>query len=189
VYESLYKDAPSVGDVHVNGPDWRAGYKQPVPDMGDLGPGRSAEDIEAERRAKARTATAPVGTIALKGDIAKVDVKHGLAFGFGMICSKGGQPYYDTQNDHVPEDSMIEAAVDFMRKSREAHDMHNGVQQGDVVFAMPITPEVRKFIMESDETGLLIGMAPSDEVLGRFADGTYTGFSMGGSRIEDEVAV
>ena len=84
---------------------------------------------------------------------------------------------------------MIEAAADFMKHSREAHDMHRGSQQGDVVFAMPITDDIRKFIAESDETGLLIGMAPSADVLAKFKSSSVQqvcGFSIGGERIDDE---
>jgi hypothetical protein len=170
----LKEAGPAVGDVHVNTADFLA------PDKGK----RTPEDIENERKANLRTG--PEGAVSKEGFIAKVDTSHGLVFGFGIVCRKGGQPYFDLQKDHIPEDSMIEAAADFMKNSRQAHEMHAGSKQGDVVFAMPITDDIRKFIADSDETGLLIGMAPSAEVLAKFKSGEYAGFSIGGERIDDE---
>jgi hypothetical protein len=120
-----------------------------------------------------------------EGYLAKADAEHGLVVGMAIICEKNGQPYFDAQNDHVPIDAMIEAASDFMRNSRTAGEMHRR-PDGDVVFAMPITDDIRKFIAESGENGLLIGMAPSPTVLAKFRSGEYRGFSIEGQRGQDE---
>jgi hypothetical protein len=124
-------------------------------------------------------------------NICKVDDSLGLVFGWAIVCKQNGEPYFDTQGDHIPEDAMLDAATDFMMNSRMAKDMHGGedsVLPGSVVFAFPMTTEVAKaFGFPEEQTGLLIAMKPeSDEILNKFRTGEYTGFSIGGRRITDE---
>jgi hypothetical protein len=122
--------------------------------------------------------------------ICKVDDSLGLVFGWAIVCKKDGEDYFDLQNDHIPEDAMLKASSDFMLNSRMAKDMHkeDGELPGSIVFAFPMTTEVAKsFGMEVPQTGLMIAMKPDDaEILAKFTDGTYTGFSIGGNRIESE---
>jgi hypothetical protein len=117
---------------------------------------------------------------------APIAVSHGLAMGFAIVSKKDGQDYFDVQGDHIPEDAMMAAAIDFMQNSRVAKDMHQGEAQGSVVFAVPITADIRKYLLENDMTGLFIGMMPSPDILAKFKSGEYTGFSIGGSRLVDE---
>lgn len=122
-----------------------------------------------------------------RADVCKVDAGLGLVFGWGMICTEDGQPYYDVQGDHIPETAMLEAAADFMVKSRVSGDMHRA-DDGVTVFMFPLTAEIAKaFGIETRRTGALLAVKPSAEVLGKFRDGTYTGFSIGGRRGEEEV--
>ena len=125
---------------------------------------------------------------------AHIDQELGLVFGFAVVCKHNGQPYFDRQlgddgkpfPDHIPEGSMLEASLDFAKNSRAAGDMHESIQEGgSVPFMIPLTSDLRKFIIENDTTGLLIGMAPNAEVLAKFKSGDYSGFSIGGMRIED----
>lgn len=119
--------------------------------------------------------------------ITKVDDELGLVMGFAIVSTIDGEDYYDSQGDNITEKAMLEAAVDFMKDSREAHDMHNGEKMGEVLFSLPLTSDIAKSLnIETSRTGLIIGMMPSDDVLAKFKDGTYTGFSIGGKRIEDE---
>lgn len=120
--------------------------------------------------------------------ICKVDDNLGLVMGFAIVCKKDGQDYFDVQGDHIPEDAMLGAAVDFMQNSRVAKEMHAGDQKGAVLFAFPLTAEIAKsFGIETKTTGLMIAMKPDDPaMLAKFKDGTYTGFSIGGRRITDE---
>jgi hypothetical protein len=119
--------------------------------------------------------------------VAKVDESLGLVFGFAVVCKVDGKDYYDSQDDHIPEDAMLKAASDFMENSRVAKDMHQGDQIGNVVFAFPLTSEVAKALgIVTKQTGLLIGMAPGPAILEKYKSGEYTGFSIGGSRIEDQ---
>lgn len=120
----------------------------------------------------------------------KVDEELGLVFGFAIVCKIGGEDYFDLHNDHIPEDSMLKAATDFMLHSRMSVEMHsrdedkNPVADGTVVFAFPLTSEVAKSLnIKTEQTGLLIAMKSSPEVLAKFKDGTYTGFSIGGKYV------
>jgi hypothetical protein len=120
--------------------------------------------------------------------VAKVDEGHGLVFGYAIVCRKDGADYYDLQDDHIPEDAMLDAAVGFMAGERTAKEMHDGDAIGSIVFAMPLTTDIAKaFGIETRTTGLMIAMKPSDKaVLAKFKSGEYTGFSMGGTRVTDE---
>lgn len=125
----------------------------------------------------------------------KVDDELGLVFGFAIVCKKDGKPYVDVHNDHIPEDSMLKAASEFMTNSRVAADMHqwddnrNPIKKGSIVFAFPLTTEIAKALdIKTSTTGLLIAMKPSDpRILEKFKTGVYTGFSIGGQYVESEV--
>jgi hypothetical protein len=122
-----------------------------------------------------------------KAQVLKVDSNLGLVFGFAIVSTLDGEPYFDKQGDHIPEDAMLKAATDFMEHSRIAKEMHAGDQQGSVVFAFPLTADIAKSLgIVTKQTGLLIAMKPSAEVLTKFQDGTYTGFSIGGAYGEME---
>lgn len=113
--------------------------------------------------------------------VTKVDAGLGLVFGFAVICLKSGEKYFDLQNEHVPESVMLDFATDFMKNSRSAKAMHDGEDVGEVVYAFPLTTEIAKAMdIETKTTGLMIGMAPSKDVLAKFEKGEYTGFSIGG---------
>lgn len=120
--------------------------------------------------------------------VVKVDDSLGLVMGYAIICKEGGEPYFDTQGDHITEEAMLEAAVDFMANARVAKEMHEGDQKGTVIFAWPMTEEIAKaFGLQVEKTGLMIAMRPdSDEMLKKFRDGDYTGFSIGGVCHEHE---
>lgn len=117
----------------------------------------------------------------------KVDEELGLVFGFAIVCKNDGEDYFDLHGHNIPEYAMLKAATDFMLNSRMAVDMHerdadkNPIADGTVVFAYPLTSEVAKALnIQTEQTGLLIAMKSSPEVLAKFKDGTYTGFSIGG---------
>lgn len=124
-------------------------------------------------------------------EIVKVDEALGLVMGFAIVCEEEGEPYFDVQGDHIPEDSMLKASLDFMENSRTAKEMHVGGDKGTVVFAWPMTADIAKaFGIVTNRTGLMVAVRPSDgAMLEKFRDGTYTGFSIGGKRITDEDVV
>lgn len=122
----------------------------------------------------------------LECKVAKVDDSLGLVFGWAIICSEGGQPYVDTQDDWIPDAAMLKASTKFAKGNRQGGDMHH-CEDGQIVHTMPLTAEVAKaFEITCDKTGWMIAMAPdSPETLEKFRSGERTGFSIGGSRIKD----
>lgn len=128
-------------------------------------------------------------------EVCKVDEDLGLVFGFGVICTENGEPYFDKQDDHVPDAAMLEAAAEFVSRSSATTDMHARDEDGaipvdgEVVFAFPLTAEIAKaYGIETPKTGLMVGVRPSPEVLAKFRSGAYRGFSIGGRRIESRNA-
>ena len=121
-------------------------------------------------------------------EVAKVDDELGLVFGFAIVSKINGEEYFDVQGDHIPEEAMLEASLDFMENSGAAKEMHQGDRIGSIVFAFPLTSEIaRSMNIQTEKTGLMIALKPyDDEVLNRFKSGEYTGFSIGGRRVEDE---
>jgi hypothetical protein len=123
----------------------------------------------------------------------KVDTSLGLVLGWGIICTKNGEDYYDTQGDNLTEDCMLHASTDFMKNSNTIRDMHiageEGVIKGSVVHSFPLTAEIAKaFGIETSQTGWMVAMAPEDKnILQKFATGEYTGFSIGGSYVPDSI--
>lgn len=124
----------------------------------------------------------------LYGEVVKVDEDLGLVMGFAIICKVDGEEYFDVQGDHIPEDTMLKAALDFMQNSRVVKEMHKGDEVGTVVFAWPLTADIAKAMgLKTKKTGLMIGVRPADDdMLEKFRKGEYTGFSIGGIRLEDE---
>lgn len=115
----------------------------------------------------------------------KVDAEHGLVFGWGIICKEDGVDYIDVQNDTIPEEAMLEAVADFAAGDRPGKEMHSGVEKGRHVFLFPLTTEIAKALgITTKKTGLLLGYKPPPDVLEKFRDGTYTGFSIGGRIID-----
>lgn len=121
-------------------------------------------------------------------EVLKSDNSLGLVLGWGIISTEDGQPYWDLQGDHIPEDAMLKAACAFMQGERGSTDMHVVEGQGSIVFAWPMTAEIAKaFGIETSKTGLMVAMRPEPELLAKFQSGEYTGFSIGGLRVKDVV--
>ena len=120
-------------------------------------------------------------------EVLKADETLGIVMGYGIVCQQDSEDYYDVQGDHIPENSMLKAAAQFMEGDRVAKNMHTGDQIGKVVFAFPMTYEIAESLgIEISKSGLLIGMKPDDEeLIGKYLSGEYTGFSIGGRRITD----
>ncbi len=122
-------------------------------------------------------------------DFIKIDDELGLVFGWLIISKIDGEPYWDTQDDYIPEDAMLRASAKFMASERILGDMHTKVEGGVVLFAFPLTTDIAAaYEITTKQTGLMIAVKPDDPAtLEKFRDGTYTGFSIGGRRIIDEV--
>lgn len=126
--------------------------------------------------------------------IFKVDEGQGIAYGFAIVCKEikdgAAQEYYDLQGDHIPEESMLEAATEFALGARVGKEGHVGGQVADVVFVFPLTEAIAKGLgITTERYGLVIGYRPRDPaVLAKIKSGEYAGFSIGGDRITDEAA-
>ena len=115
-------------------------------------------------------------------EIAKVD-SLGIVYGWGMISKIDGQEYYDTQGDHIPDEVGHRAVVDFMSGPRESLAMHEGASVGYINQSFYLTDDLAKsFGIECNKRGWLVGMIPdSDDILHKYRNGTYSGFSIGGN--------
>lgn len=120
--------------------------------------------------------------------VTKVDTNLGLVLGWAIVSKVDGQDYFDLQGDHIPQDVMLKAATEFMESAREAKVMHSGGARGSVLFAWPMTEEIAKAygIDTGGKFGLMIAAKYDADTLAKFADGTFTGFSIGGYRGLDE---
>ena len=132
--------------------------------------------------------------------IVKVDEGLGLVFGYAIVCKVDGEDYYDLNVDtegvhkgqrvpeHIPEDSMLEAAFEAVSEGFVAgNEMHKGDDTGSFVFMFPLTSEIAKSLdIEAKRTGLLVAYKPEPEVLAKFKNGTYKGFSIEGARVDHE---
>lgn len=123
----------------------------------------------------------------LRAAVLKVDDTLGLVMGYAIICKQAGEPYFDLHGDYITEEAMLKAALDFMENSQVAKEMHSGDKAGSVVFAWPMTTDIAKaFGLDTEKTGLMIAVRPEKEMLAKFRDGTYTGFSIGGWWLKEE---
>ena len=126
--------------------------------------------------------------------ILKVSESHGLIFGFAAICKVDGEDFYDSDNEHYPEDAMLADTTEFAKSRRVACTMHardSGgapVQDGGVVHTVPLTTEIAKALdIQTSRTGLLVALAPDDPAtIEKARSGEFTGFSIGGAVIESE---
>ena len=120
--------------------------------------------------------------------VQKVDESLGIVFGFAIICKRDGNEYVDVQGDHVPESAMLEATAEYMAGDRVAKDMHVGDAIGQLVFGFPLTDDIAKALeITTRQTGFIVGMKPNEEIMEKFRSGDYTGFSIGGRRIQETV--
>jgi hypothetical protein len=140
-------------------------------------------------------------------DVINVDEEHGLVFGFAIVCkvwneaAKAFEDYYDLNVDtdgvhkgqpvpeNIPEDSMFKAWVDASASGSHlpGNDMHAGPDVGSYYSLFPLTTDIAKTLgIETKRTGLICAYKPTPEVLAKFKDGTYTGFSIEGARIATE---
>lgn len=116
-----------------------------------------------------------------KAEVAKVDSDLGLVFGWAIVCTEKGEDHYDLQGDHIPESVMVEATTDFMEHARIAKEMHQGDQIGMVLHSFPMTADIAKAMgIATERTGWMVAMKPGTDVLQKFKDRVYTGFSIGG---------
>ena len=120
--------------------------------------------------------------------VLKVDADLGLVFGFAEITEKDGVEYFDLGGDARTEKAMLGAWTDFFLNGQVLGDMHKTADTGDVLFAFPMTKGIAADLGFVGPTyGMLVGIKPSPEGLAKFQSGEYTGFSIGGRRVEEDI--
>lgn len=120
--------------------------------------------------------------------VLKTDAEHGVVFGWAIVSTIDGEKYFDLQGDHITDAAIVKATLDFSEAGADGKVMHVGDVVAGVPFLFPLTADIAKALdITCAKTGLLIGFKPSKaEDLEKFRNGTYSGFSIGGARGEDE---
>lgn len=115
-------------------------------------------------------------------EILKFDESLGLVFGYAMVSKIDGKPHFDLHGHHIPDETILKSLLKFSEKP-VAKEMHTGEQIGEYAFMFPLTEDIAKSLgIEAKQYGALVAMKPdSKEVLKKFIDGEYTGFSIGGT--------
>lgn len=113
----------------------------------------------------------------------KLDAEKRILYGYAIVSKEAdGSSYIDLQGDHISEQAMYDAAIDFMKTARIAQDSHTGTEIGNVLFAIPVTEDIAKAMdIVTKKRGLFIGMEVSQEVADLYISGEYEGFSIGGT--------
>lgn len=115
----------------------------------------------------------------------KLDEKLGLVFGWALATTLDGgkTPHVDLQSDAIlGGDELIKVAAEFMEASAASDVMHDENPDGKIVFAMPLTKDVKAALgITSDVEGLAIAMKPSPETFKRFVAKELNAFSIGGT--------
>ena len=141
-------------------------------------------------------------------DVLNIDSEHGLVFGYAIVCKVRAdhesdfEDYYDLNIDHegvhkgqrvpenITEDAMFKGAVDAAATGFQVagNELHQGPNVGSYYFMLPLTEAMATALnWKVTKTGLVVGYHPGDaDVLAKFKNGTYTGFSIEGARIEYE---
>jgi len=127
--------------------------------------------------------------------VVKISEELRLVFGWANVTVMDGEEVVDTQNDVMDSQVLVKAFMDFMSNSRVGGVMHlrdeagNPVGAGEVVFAFPFTPDIKKALgIEMPAEGVVIGFrADDDSVWKAVKDGKLQAFSIGGKAVRTPV--
>lgn len=119
---------------------------------------------------------------------------HGVLIGYALVShvkdvTGAYREYYDLHGDHVPDESLFEAGLEFAKSGRKAFVQHGGEDVGTIDFMFPLTADVAKALgIDAQRLGLLVGMRLDDpkSVVDSVALGQLTGFSIGYQTLESE---
>lgn len=122
-------------------------------------------------------------------EVVKTDASRRLVFGYLLVCKVDGEEYHDLDGSAMPEDVMLDAALDWAKTVKPADVMHEGGNVGTHPFLFPLTTEVAKAygFDNPPKTGLMIAQQVDAATFERFESGELTGFSVdGGGMVEFE---
>lgn len=128
--------------------------------------------------------------VTLSAEVKKLDEERRVVWGWASVIEEGGQTVIDKQGDVIEEAELVSAAHGFMRDARLAKAMHDGDGIGEVVESVVLTKGLQQALgIDLGKVGWLIGMHVADDsAWASFRDGTYAGFSIGGSAVREEIA-
>jgi hypothetical protein len=118
----------------------------------------------------------------IRAKVAKTSDELGLVFGYAFASSLDGgkTPHVDYQDDAI-DDDFLKAAMEFVEGGGATDVNHDGEQDGRIVFAWPLIPDVNKALgIDAKTVGLAVAIKPSAETYKRFKSGELTGFSIAG---------
>lgn len=128
--------------------------------------------------------------VTLSAEVRKLDEERRVVWGWASVIEEAGQVVVDKQGDVIDEHELVSAAHGFMRDARLAKAMHDGEGIGEVVESVVLTKGLQQALgIEVGKVGWLIGMHVADDAAWvSFKDGTFTGFSIGGAAVREEMA-
>jgi nitrite reductase/ring-hydroxylating ferredoxin subunit len=129
------------------------------------------------------------GAMRLTAKVAKTDDSLGLVFGYAFSSSLdgGATPHVDYQDDTIDPD-FLKCAMEFVAGGGATDVNHDGAQDGRVVFAWPLLPEINKALgIEAKTIGLAVAIKPSAETYQAFKRGELTGFSIEGTGYREQL--
>jgi hypothetical protein len=108
-------------------------------------------------------------------------------FGWASVTEKDGKTVVDVQDDWISEPDLEEAFYDFVKSGGVAGEMHTEIGIGDLIECMVFTKEKQKILkIDLGQVSAWVGFEVTPEAFAKFADGTYPGFSIGGSGVRLE---
>lgn len=139
-------------------------------------------------------------------DVLSVDEGHGIVVGYAIVTKVRDdagvlQDYFDLNVDvdgihkgeavpeNITDEAVLEAYIDVRKAAQPlpGNDMHAGPDTGVYYDLFPMTEEIAKSLdIVVKRTGMLCVYKPEPDVLAKFKDGTYTGFSIEGARVQYE---
>lgn len=114
--------------------------------------------------------------------ISKVDKDKMLAFGWFSVIEEDGKAVVDSHGDVILEDTLMEAAHNFITESRSGKVMHQGRRVADVVESVVFTKDLQKALgIDLGLVGWFGAMKFRDsKIWEKVKSGELSAFSIGG---------
>lgn len=126
--------------------------------------------------------TEKVRDVSLSITVEKVAKEKRIAYGWFSVIEEKGKTVVDHHGDVIGEDTLVEAAHQYVQKYRAGKVMHSGEQVGEVVESVVFTKELQKALgIDLKKVGWFGGIKFSDEKQwARVKSGELREFSIGG---------
>lgn len=124
----------------------------------------------------------------------KRDDEKQIVFGWGSVTKKDGVEVIDLQGDVIEDVELEKAVYEFMAVSKQHDEQHERIVEGSHFVESFVVTDEKLEKMFPGETipqgyrGWWVGIQVNDvEVWKKIKDGTYTGFSITGSAIREDI--